>query len=103
MKSYLFTIHMWADADSLVEAWEQAKLKIECMEAEEALTNTDRVVLTDDEVDLELDTLEMVAEGYEWTCPLCEELNSEIESVPLVRCKWCQHPFEVDNLEHAYE
>ncbi|MFA5354521.1 MAG: hypothetical protein WC291_09860 [Thermodesulfovibrionales bacterium] len=103
MKSYLFTIHMGASADSLVEAWQQTRREIDRLNPVDLLTNTNAVELNEEERNSTLDTIEMVVEGYEWTCPECETYNTQIESVPLVRCKCCHHAFEVDSLEHAYE
>lgn len=49
------------------------------------------------------DSVEIIASGYEWTCPNCEHFNHEIE-VPKdehVTCPSCHHTFEVSEYHHA--
>ncbi len=45
--------------------------------------------------------VDMVASGYEWTCPACDEPNHEIETKTSVTCPNCGSRFKVDAIEHA--
>ena len=51
-----------------------------------------------------MQTVELIASGYEWECPECEFLNKEIEITLTVTCEHCQEKFEVDvyGAHHAY-
>ena len=49
-----------------------------------------------------MDNVVLIASGYEWTCPECDELNHEIEIENQVSCKNCNVVFEVTECEHAY-
>ena len=51
---------------------------------------------------MEKKTIELIASGYEWNCPSCEELNHEIEILEIVKCKECGKEFKVQEIYHAY-
>ena len=56
------------------------------------------------DIDGTLDISEMVdviASGYEWTCPKCERFNTEIECTIQVQCYICERVFETNPPEHA--
>jgi len=40
--------------------------------------------------------IDLIAIGYEWTCPKCEELKIEIEFMTQVSCLKCRLTFSVD-------
>lgn len=49
-------------------------------------------------------SVELIASGYEWTCPnpKCEEhLNHEIEVKATVKCKKCKRTYPVSDYSHA--
>ena len=46
-------------------------------------------------------TIELIASGYEWICPVCENFQKEIETSCKVTCKKCNRTFEVSNIHHA--
>jgi len=49
-------------------------------------------------------SIELKAAGYEWTCPLCELPNHEIQIPKMgeqVKCGKCGHAFDVDGADHA--
>lgn len=47
--------------------------------------------------------VDLIASGYEWICPNCENLNNEIEVTLEVRCSDCKRTFRTHPPEHAYE
>ena len=49
-----------------------------------------------------METVDMIASGYEWICPDCEWFNKEIEIECEVSCSNCSKTFEVGVVEHAY-
>lgn len=49
---------------------------------------------TADEVK-KLEGVELIASGYEWTCPNCDYLNREIELTETVECGACRKVYEV--------
>ena len=51
----------------------------------------------------EYETVELIAAGYEWTCPACDQSNKEIEVKKSVQCKSCEREFEVEDYEHAFD
>lgn len=51
----------------------------------------------------EEESIEMIASGYEWACPRCQELNHEIEVADRVECRHCRKSFPVSDYFHAYE
>jgi len=50
-----------------------------------------------------MQSVELIASGYEWVCPKCGMLNHEIEVTPIVICPFCQERCEVAEYHHAYE
>jgi uncharacterized protein (DUF983 family) len=50
----------------------------------------------------ELDSVDLVASGYEWECP-CGKLNKEIEITEQVTCSECGQRYNTNPAEHAYE
>lgn len=59
----------------------------------------DTINLNDDAND---DTVDLIASGYEWTCPKCKELNRIIEYREQVTCSTCSTTFNTNPPEHAY-
>ena len=51
----------------------------------------------------ELDTVFLISSGYEWTCPHCDELNTEIEITETVECPHCKNQYRVEDADHAWE
>lgn len=52
--------------------------------------------------DLEVyDSVDIVASGYQWVCPECDELNKEIEYTLEVTCESCGVTFSTNPPEHA--
>jgi hypothetical protein len=50
-----------------------------------------------------MDTVDLIASGYEWTCPKCETLNEEIAVTEKVSCRKCRRIFNVEDYQHAIE
>jgi DNA-directed RNA polymerase subunit RPC12/RpoP len=50
-----------------------------------------------------MDTVDLIASGYEWTCPKCDTLNEEIEVTEKVSCRNCRRIFKVQDYQHAIE
>jgi hypothetical protein len=68
-----------------------------------------------------MDTVDLIASGYEWICPHCDKLNHEIEATETVMCRitwWeseyvdeitlhnlepCGEEYRTAPPEHAYE
>ena len=48
-----------------------------------------------------VESVELIASDYEWTCPDCETLNHEIEINEWVTCKECDHEYRVNEYHHA--
>jgi hypothetical protein len=48
-------------------------------------------------------TVELIASGYEWTCPRCGDLQREIEAKEKVTCGSCNAEFATEPPEHACE
>ena len=48
-------------------------------------------------------TVDLMASGYEWTCPGCHCNNQEIEVKDYVKCSHCERMFKVEAAEHALE
>lgn len=47
--------------------------------------------------------VDLVASGYEWTCPLCDKGNTEI-ALPRdgrVSCSFCDAEFTIGSFNHA--
>lgn len=52
-----------------------------------------------------MDTVNLIASGYKWTCPECNRLVKEFE-IPesrIVICPNCKTKFEVGIVDHAHE
>ena len=49
-----------------------------------------------------MDSVYLIAAGYEWTCPHCDIMNTEIEFTPKVTCLTCKQEFRVADADHAY-
>jgi DNA-directed RNA polymerase subunit RPC12/RpoP len=47
--------------------------------------------------------IDVIASGYEWTCPGCGDLRKEIEIKPRFVCKKCNLSYAVSDYEHAIE
>lgn len=43
----------------------------------------------------------IIASGYEWTCPGCETNNTEISHAAIVRCEKCEKAYFTDNPDHS--
>lgn len=52
-------------------------------------------------IEEEEESVELIASGYEWSCPNCDKLNEEIEIRDKVKCAGCGRGFEVENADHA--
>ena len=50
----------------------------------------------------EYETVELIAAGYEWTCPACDTLITIIETTESVTCKACKRRFKVDSYAHVH-
>ena len=48
-----------------------------------------------------METVEMIAAGYEWICPKCDQLNRMIEWREWVTCENCHGDFPANPPEHA--
>lgn len=48
------------------------------------------------------DSVDLIAMGYEWTCPRCDSLNRVIEVADTVRCQRCGTVCQVDDIHHAH-
>ena len=49
-----------------------------------------------------METVDIIASGYEWICPKCGWFNREIEITETVECADCERVFETNPAEHAY-
>ena len=54
-------------------------------------------------MDEEYECVDLIASGYEWECPNCENLNKEIEVTEQVTCSYCGLTCETNPPEHAYK
>jgi uncharacterized protein YbaR (Trm112 family) len=50
----------------------------------------------------EAEQVGLIASGYEWICPLCDQFNKEIEINEQVTCKRCKRVFPVSDYSHCY-
>jgi hypothetical protein len=50
----------------------------------------------------EENSVELIASGYEWICPDCNQFNKEIEVLSHVTCSECRKGFYVSDYLHAY-
>gem|GEM_PF-3553760 len=49
-----------------------------------------------------MDSVEIVASGYELMCPACEEMTYFDQLTETVSCAHCGREFTVSNYEHIY-
>lgn len=49
-----------------------------------------------------MEQVDLIASGYEWTCPECERLHHEIEILEKVYCIVCDIHYETGEAAHAY-
>lgn len=55
-----------------------------------------------------METADLIASGYEWTCPECDGDNREISinvigtSIGTVTCKYCGGVFDIGNYDHCF-
>jgi len=49
-----------------------------------------------------MESVDLIASGYEWICPNCDNLNKEIE-IPRdeVLCDKCYNMFKINDVQHA--
>lgn len=50
----------------------------------------------------ELDTVDIIASGYEWGCLVCNTSNTEMEIYNQVTCSDCKSVFTVGGVRHAH-
>ena len=52
-----------------------------------------------------METVDIIASGYEWICPKCGRFNTEIEITETVICEGidCRAELETNPPEHAYK
>jgi hypothetical protein len=48
------------------------------------------------------EAVDVIASGYEWTCPACKRWNMEIEHPVTVKCRKCEKEYITNPPEHAY-
>ena len=48
-----------------------------------------------------MESVELIASGYEWNCPKCENFNRETGVPEKVTCKECKTVCAVDDYHHA--
>jgi uncharacterized CHY-type Zn-finger protein len=48
-----------------------------------------------------MESVDLIASGYEWCCPECEHLNKVIEYKEIVECTVCKKSFSSNYPEHA--
>lgn len=46
--------------------------------------------------------VDIIASGYEWTCPECDRLNHEVETLSFVTCRGCDRHFLTGEFHHAH-
>jgi DNA-directed RNA polymerase subunit RPC12/RpoP len=51
----------------------------------------------------ETEEVKLIASAYEWICPGCETMYTEIEITEHVECKKCQRTFTVSDYFHAHK
>lgn len=49
-----------------------------------------------------METVDLIAAGYEWDCPNCDWHNNEIEAKEQVTCSNCRQTFATNPPEHAH-
>lgn len=53
-------------------------------------------------VEFEEGNVTLIASGYDWECPFCQEFVHEIEVTETVTCESCEKTFKVADHIHAY-
>jgi uncharacterized protein (DUF983 family) len=48
-------------------------------------------------------TVDIIASGYDWTCPNCDDWQSTIEVTDTVTCQECGNTYPVNDHHHAYK
>jgi hypothetical protein len=48
-------------------------------------------------------SIELIASGYDWRCPECDEFNHTIEVVESVTCPTCKKTYSVRDYYHAHK
>jgi hypothetical protein len=48
------------------------------------------------------ESVDLIASGYEWECPSCGLLNSEIEITEQVECLKCKRVYDTQSAEHVH-
>ena len=54
-----------------------------------------------DDENPEESSVELIASGYDWVCPVCDHSNHEIEVTEYVVCSKCSCGFPVSEYHHA--
>ena len=49
-----------------------------------------------------MEEVELIASGYEWTCPNCDALNNETEITAVVKCEGCHYLYRTGEANHAH-
>jgi hypothetical protein len=55
-----------------------------------------------DDLELEPEPVDIIASGYEWVCPNCEDINRAIDWRETVVCRNCRRKYEASSPEHAW-
>jgi len=50
----------------------------------------------------ELELVDLIASGYEWTCPNCDHFHNEDAHKDTVECSNCGSEYQTGPPEHAY-
>jgi len=50
-----------------------------------------------------MNSVELIASGYEWNCPDCDHENTPIAIAEYVICENCKAKKEVTDFHHCYE
>lgn len=50
----------------------------------------------------DFEEVDIIASGYDWICPNCDEMNHEIEITEMVCCKDCKQKYRTNEAHHAY-
>lgn len=91
----------WENADTALALCEDA-----IDDYKDQITHWEATLKQIDKVLAEYETkksVDIIASGYEWICPDCNNLNYEIEVIEKVTCAGCGHIFETNPPEHAYK
>lgn len=66
------------------------------------MDETEQTEATEEELQ-ETQLVDVIASGYEWTCPACETYNTMSGHQLHVECKNCGEGFETNPPEHCYD